>query len=578
MLASGLASPRRLAALMISALAMVGLSSCDSAQQATAPPGSQTTLYFNAHILTMNDAQPSANAVAVRDGRILAVGDLADVKAAAGPGAMQRDMNGRTMLPGLIDAHGHFASSALTLSAADLRPPPAGGVTSMADLLAVLKDWRAKNPTAAWIQGAGYDDSLLAERRHPTRDDLDTISADTPIALNHVSGHLLTCNSACLALSGITAETADPPGGVIRRKPGSREPNGVLEEAAIQMVLAKIPPQTPEKTQADLKTTQDIYASYGITTAQEGAATPKAVADLQTFATSGDLRLDIVAYVQHTRLPELSPDFTASRTYDHHFRVGGIKLTLDGSPQGKTAWLTQPYLVPPAGLPRDYHGYATLEDAQVQKIVDAAFSRDIQVLMHGNGDAAIDQMIHAVQKANATYGLKDRRPVAIHAQTAREDQLDLMKAEGIVPSFFVAHTYYWGDWHRDSVLGEPRASRISPLKSTETRGMKFTVHNDAPIVPPDMMRLAWAAVNRTTRSGQTLGAEQRVSPLEAFKAMTTYAAYQYFEEDQKGAIEVGKVADFAVLAEDPLSVAPETIKDIKVVETIKDGETIYSRP
>lgn len=535
------------------------------------------TIYFNADILTLVDAAPVANAVAVRDGRILAVGDLKDARAVAGSQVTLRDMKGRTIVPGLIDAHGHFAGVARVLSLADLQPPPSGGVSNIAELLSALQAWHTRNPAAAWILGVGYDDSLLAERRHPTRDDLDTISKDIPIAIRHVSGHLMSCNSACLAASGITATTEDPKGGVIRRKPGTREPNGVLEEAAIQLVLARLPQPTTEQTQGDLRKTQDYYASYGITTVQEGGASQQDVADLRAFASKGDLHLDVVAYVQHTRLPELAPNFAASRTYDKHFRIGGIKLTLDGSPQGKTAWLTEPYLMAPDGLPKEYHGYATLDDAQVDRITGAAFARNIQVLMHANGDAAIDQMIGAVSRAEAANGPGDRRPVMIHAQTAREDQLDLMKAKGIIPSFFVTHTYFWGDWHRDSVFGERRATRISPLKSAEARGLTYTIHNDSPVVPPDMMRLIWSAVNRSTRTERTLGPEQRVSPLDALKAITKDAAYQYFEEDQKGTIEVGKLADFAVLSQDPLQAKPELIKDIRVLETIKEGVTVFSR-
>lgn len=546
----------------------------DLAAESTPEPA---TVYFNADVITLVDSAPTASAIAVRGGRILAVGDVKVAKAAAGPHAVLRDMKGRTIVPGLIDAHGHFASVARVVPLADLQPPPSGGVSNIAELLSALRAWRASNPTAAWIQGVGYDDSLLAERRHPTRDDLDTISKDLPIALTHVSGHLMSCNSACLSASGITAATDDPKGGVIRRRPGGREPNGVLEEAAIQLVIAKLPRPSTEQILADLRKTQDYYASYGITTVQEGAASQRDVADLRAFADKGDLHLDVVAYVQHTRLPELAPDFAASRTYENHFRIGGIKLTLDGSPQGKTAWLTQPYLIAPEGLPKDYRGYATLDEAQIDRITSAAFARNIQVLMHANGDAAIDQMIGAVSRAEAASGPGDRRPVMIHAQTAREDQLDLMKAKGIIPSFFVAHTFFWGDWHRDSVFGDPRAARISPLKSAESRGLRITIHNDSPVVPPDMMRLMWSAVKRTTRSGKTLGPEQRISPYDALKAITKDAAYQYFEEGQKGTIEVGKFADFAVLSQNLLQVQPDRIKDIQVLETIKEGATVFSR-
>ena len=535
------------------------------------------TVYFNADVITLVDGAPTANAVAVRDGRILAVGDVKDVRIAAGSRAVMRDMKGRTIVPGLIDTHGHFASVARVLSLADLQPPPSGRVSDITALLSALQTWRANNPDAEWIQGVGYDDSLLAEQRHPTRDDLDTISKEIPIVVRHVSGHLMSCNSACLEASGITAETEDPKGGVIRRRAGSREPNGVLEETAMQFVIARLPQPTAEQTQSDLGKTQDYYASFGITTAQEGGASPRDVADLQTFASRGDLHLDVVAYVQHTRMLAIAPDFAASRTYDRHFRIGGIKLTLDGSPQGKTAWLTEPYHVTPDGLAKDYRGYATLDDQQVDRIVGAAFARDIQVMMHANGDAAIDQMIGAISRATAATDGKDRRPVMIHAQTAREDQIDLMKALGVIPSFFVTHTYFWGDWHRDSVLGETRAARISPLKSAQARDLRFTIHNDSPVVPPDMMRLMWSAVNRTTREGKTLGSDQRVSPLQALKAITSDAAYQYFEEGQKGTIEVGKLADLTVLSENPLRVQPALIKDITVLETIKEGATVFAR-
>jgi predicted amidohydrolase YtcJ len=165
----------------------------------------------------------------------------------------------------------------------------------------------------------------------------------------------------------------------------------------------------------------------------------------------------------------------------------------------------------------------------------------------------------------------------IHAQTVREDQQDAMRDEGIVPSYFAAHTFYWGDWHRDSVFGVERASRISPLKTTADRGMPYTIHNDTPVVPADMMRLWWAAVNRITRSGQVLGEAQRVSAAEALKAITINGAYQYFEEDRKGSIEVGKLADFVILESNPLKAEPMAIKDIAVLETIKEGVSVYRR-
>ncbi|MFT6047180.1 MAG: putative amidohydrolase YtcJ, partial [Arenicella sp.] len=281
------------------------------------------------------------------------------------------------------------------------------------------------------------------------------------------------------------------------------------------------------------------------------------------------------AYPYAPYLGERLSEFPSSNDYDNHFRVGGIKLVLDGSPQGKTAWMTQPYLHPPHGQKEGYTGYATLKDEQVQSFIDRAFESSTQVLAHANGDAAADQLIKVITAANAEQGKADRRTVMIHAQTVREDQIDSMLAQGINPSYFSAHTFYWGDWHRDSVFGVERASRISPLRSSADKGLRYTTHNDTPIVPPDMMRLLWASVNRVTRSGQVLGEAQRATVGEALKSITIDAAYQYFEEDRKGSITVGKMADFVVLDENPLKVAPDAIKDIAVLQTIKDGVAVF---
>lgn len=203
------------------------------------------------------------------------------------------------------------------------------------------------------------------------------------------------------------------------------------------------------------------------------------------------------------------------------------------------------------------------------------FKNNFQVLVHSNGDAATDQLIRIVKALTEKYGKADRRLVLIHGQVLREDQLDAIKELDIFPSLFPSHTFYWGDWHRDVTLGPDRAARISPTQSALQRGIKFSIHNDAPVVRPHALRLLWSAVNRRTRSNQILGADQQITPLEGLKALTIWSAYQHFEEDHKGSIEVGKLADFAILSDNPLTVAPLTIKDIQVLETIKEGKSIY---
>ena len=326
-----------------------------------------------------------------------------------------------------------------------------------------------------------------------------------------------------------------------------------------------------------LREAQDYFARFGVTTVQDGASTLTDLETLQTAAGRDELILDVVAYPFYRYAGALDGPFPFSQTYNRRFRVGGLKLGLDGSPQGKTAWLTEPYHVPPQGRDASYAGYAIMKDGALNDYVSDMYERNIPVIAHANGDAAMDQLIRAVSNANELHGRADRRTVIIHAQTARDDQIDAFKAEGMLPSYFAAHTFFWGDWHRDSVLGPERGSRISPLASTLARGVPYTIHNDTPVVPPDMMRLVWSAANRITRSGVTLGEGQKISVEDALRAITINGAYQYFEEDSKGSLEAGKLADMVILSDNPLDVDPLTIKDIQVIETIKEGTTVYRK-
>ncbi|MBY9066294.1 amidohydrolase [Hyphomonas sp. WL0036] len=523
----------------------------------------------------MDDAIPAAEAVAIRDGRILAVGPREEVLLQAGKGAELRSLGGAALLPGFIDTHGHFAMMAQAAAMANLQPPPAGPVRDMTELQQVLRDWADAHPEAPWITGWGYDDSLLAEQRHPVRGDLDAVSSEKPILLMHTSAHLASCNTPCLAALGITPETQDPPGGVIRREADGKTPSGVLEEAALYFVFQKMPQPVESQRLSGIAEVQKLYASYGITTVQEGAARPQQIEDLRKVAAAGDLYLDVVAYQHFSNGASIGEDFTTSKSYDGHFRVGGIKLVLDGSPQGKTAWFTRPYVVPPPGQGSDYSGYAIYSDESVASLIDQAFARGIQVIAHANGDRAIDQFLDIAVPAIADYAEVDLRPVIIHAQTARQDQLEEVAAARIIPSFFAAHPFFWGDWHRDSVMGPDRASFISPMAAAADLGIPYTIHNDAPVVPPDMIRLLWVAENRETRSGAVLGPDQRATPRDALKAITANAAYQYFEEGQKGSISPGKLADLVILSANPLSVDPASLRDVRVVETFKDGISIY---
>ncbi|MEO8541120.1 MAG: amidohydrolase [bacterium] len=534
-------------------------------------------IFLRGSILTMADGD-RVEAVAIGGGRILAAGTERDVLEMRGPGTVVTELGESALLPGFIDGHGHLAKVAANLGQANLAGPPVGGVTDIESLLSELRRFaaeREKQP-GEWIVGRGYDNAFLKEGRHPTRTDLDQVSQDHPIYVGHVSGHLSAANSLALAIAGVSADTDDPPGGVIRRLAGSREPDGVLEEAAMGFFNAIIPQPDAAAEHAQLAEAQRIYASFGLTTAQEGAMFPAEQAMFENAARDGRLYLDVVGYAfWATARPMLADRRTG--VYDRRFKLGGMKLMLDGSPQGKTAWLTRPYEVVPEGQPPDYCGYPAMPDEQALGLTETAFREGWQVIAHCNGDAAAEQYLRAIDAAAEAHPKLDRRPVMIHAQTVREDQLDRMVGLGILPSFFASHVFYWGDYHRDSVLGAERASRISPMRSAARRGMRFNLHNDAPVVPPDVMRLVWSAVERKTRSGQVLGGDQALTVMEALRAVTIDAAYAYFEEDQKGSIEVGKLADLIVLEADPTRVAPSELAGIRVRETLKEGTTIFGR-
>jgi predicted amidohydrolase YtcJ len=542
-------------------------------------------IYFGGSIVTVDDRRPSAEAVAVKDGRIVAVGSRRDVeRAQKGRTTKMVDLAGRTMIPGFIDAHGHMWAAGVQAMAANLLPPPDGPVRSIADLQAQLRQWMATSNIArdfGVVIGFGYDDSQLSEQRHPTAEELDQVSRDLPMIVIHQSGHLHALNSKALEMAEITAATEDPQGGVIRRKPGTREPSGVMEGTVLIREFLRIMPKlSPQQHLALLEAGQDLYAKYGHTTAQEGRALPGNVDLYIAAAQAGRLKLDAVVYPEVLLVTDdgFMAGPYAGRAYRNGMRIGGVKLTLDASPQGRTAWLTQPYYRPPPGQTAGFAGYPAMPDAQAFAAVERAYRNGWQILIHANGDAAIDQMLKAVASAAARYPGADRRTVLIHGQTLREDQVPTLKALGIFPALFPMHTFYWGDWYIDTVLGLPRAANISPTGWMMKNGMRFSSHHDAPVAFPDTMRVLSATVNRTTRTGQVIGPEHRVDPLTALKAMTLWAAYQHFEENTKGSITVGKLADFAILSANPLTIDPLKIADLKVVETIKKGKTIFRAP
>ena len=555
----------------------IALSGCGGPPPYDGPPAD--LIFFGDNIVTMDPDQPTVEAVAVLGETITAAGRLDDVMAHRGDATRVVDLGESALLPGFIDAHGHFLGAGRALDTLSLHSPPVGDVNNIDDIVRKIQEWIAEKdiPSGEAVSGGGYDDSLLAEGRHPRAEDLDRASTDHPIVLTHVSGHLSAVNSAALEVSNITADTADPAGGHIRRVEGSTQPNGVLEEGASRLIrVGRGSRRTPDDTDALIRKSIDVYTAYGTTTIQDGGTSTEFAEVLRAAADREPLGADVAAFVRVGSMQDIEA-LQHEETYRDGFRVAGVKFMLDGSPQGRTAWVTEPYEEGPPGTGPDYRAYGTMDPELYKARAAALIRRGVPFLAHANGDAAMDLMLDGVDEALADMdAAPDHRSVIIHAQLMRADQLDRAAVLNVVPSFFSAHAFFWGDWHRRS-FGEERGNNVSPVRWAIDRGVNFTVHNDASIVPPDIMRLVSITVNRKTRSGRVLGPHQRATIQEALHAVTLGAAYQYFEEDTKGSITAGKQGDLVILETNPLTTDPADLEHIQILETFSRGRSVYQR-
>ncbi len=523
-------------------------------------------IYYNADVVTMDEALASAQAVVVENGKITFVGSNDDAMKHK-DGAELVDLQGKALLPGFIDPHSHFSGIAFGILQVAL-----GEAENFAEIKEKLEAHIRLNnvPEGTWIIGKGYDHNNLEEKVHPTAAFLDSFAPNHPIMLQHKSGHMGVCNSLALKELEITVDTPCREGGLIGKDENGL--TGYLEEADYIENSLRTPMPSPQELFGAFIKAQARYASYGVTTAQEGLLVKQLAGLYQGLQAQNMIYLDIVSYVDCNSKEELLETFKDSvNKYNNHFKVGGVKLLLDGSPQGKTAWMLEPY----AGE-SEYRGYPAMKEEVILKHFDFAMKNNLQVLAHCNGDAACDQFIKAVDKTSETNAnTKDMRSVMIHAQLLRKEHMPRVAQAGIIPSFFVAHVYHWGDIHIQNFTKE-RAASISPVKTAIEHNVPYTFHQDAPIIEPNMIETLWIATNRITKKGVSLGEDQCVSVYEALKGITINAAYQYFEEATKGSITVNKNADLVVLDKNPLKVDKTLIRDIKVLETIKDGKTVYT--
>ena len=542
---------------------------------------SLSIVYHGGEIITMvGDAPTYEEAIVVRDDKILFVGNKSEAIIKAGENVKMQDLKGKTLLPGFVDPHSHFINSLGMSSQANCSPSPVGNAKSVAGVVKALTDLKKNRniPDSVLIIGYGYDDTVMPEGELLNRDDLDKALPNNPVLVLHVSLHGAVLNSKAMKMFGISAQTKTPPSGIIVRKPGTNEPYGLIMETAFLPIFNNFPKPTKEQQIQQIKDGQMIYAAAGVTTAQEGLTHASDVEIIQNAADKNALFIDVVSYPFILEFDSIFAHYSVEDfgRYKNHFKLGGIKITIDGSPQGRTALFTTPYLSGGPSGQTDWKGESTFTQDEVNHMLKKVYDKGLQSLFHANGDGAIDMCITAHEYASGDEPSKERRTTIIHSQFVREDQLDKYVEYNLIPSFYTEHTFFFAEAHIKN-RGLEQASFISPMNTAIEKGLRPTNHTDFNVVPIDQMMVIWTAVNRISRNGDVIGADERITAYQALQAITSHAAYQYFEEDRKGSLEANKLADLVILDNNPLKVDPMNIKDIIVVETIKEGKTIFKK-
>ena len=537
------------------------------------------TIYHNGRILTMAGTQPVyAEALAVNDGKIVFVGEKAVALRMKGNATKVVDLEGKALLPGFVDAHSHYINSLLVANQCQLYAPPSGVGKDVPSIIAELKRYaeERKIPKGELVMGYGYDDTVMPDGRLLNRGDLDEAFPDNPVRVDHVSMHGGVLNSLALKKYGISADTKTPPGGVIVRKPGSEEPWGLIMETAFLPVFEQSEPMTAQQEIDATRAGQLLYARAGITTAHEGATH---YAQLQTMKRASDVganMIDIVAFPFITDLEKIVGEYPAQEWLKYHNRLklGGVKITMDGSPQGRTAFFTSPYLTGGPSGEKDWRGELSFPQDLANKMVKQVYDLNLPLNLHCNGDAAIDAFFTAYEFARGGDYSKPWNVTTIHNQFLRKDQIGKFVKYKVRPSLYTLHTYYFAEAHIAN-RGSEQAMYISPMRDVIDAGLHPSNHTDFVVAPLDQMMMLHSAVNRVSRKGAVIGKGQQVTPFEGLKAMTIWVAEQYGEQDTKGTLASGKLADLVILDKDPTRVDPLELKNIRVLETIKEGVTIY---
>lgn len=516
------------------------------------------------HILTMNPEQPDVTAVAVRDGYIAAIGDEHSLKEWISPHTEVLDYKDHTLLPGFIEAHSHPLLLGIGLRHLNLTFDQA---PTRAKVLEAIAAWAKTHTDRQWIIGWGYDPSVLDDNRPLSREELNAACPDKPVLIANNSLHLGYVNDKAFELAHIDKNTKDPVGGHYTRDANGELHGEIVELSALGPILQTIPAIDFNHLIEAAYACARMFKQQGFTTIVDaGLGLAAHHADLACYRTvthNPDFPVRVIACPMSDIY---DPGIAWSEIGDQYLKLGAIKYVIDGSMQGFTANLSEPYFARP-----DTSGASTVDEAVFRTSLLKAHKAGNQAFIHANGDAAIEMALNAIDFVQTEHPRQDHRHRIEHCQLPSQVQLTRMKDLGVYPNFFVSHVYFWGDIHVKSTLGPERSARIDPLAWAEQQGLRFTLHSDAPVTLPNAIQVLWIATNRKTRSGQSLGAEQCITPLAALKALTLDAAFTLHEDHRLGSIEVGKLADFTILDKNPLDMPVSDLNQIKVVSTILGG-------
>ncbi|MCC7417422.1 MAG: amidohydrolase [Acidobacteria bacterium] len=536
-----------------------------AAQTAGGGAGRPDFVVVNATVYTVDPQQPRAEAFAVKNGRFVAVGSTADVRNLATQGVEVIDAGGMTVTPGFIDAHCHPESGGSREIVAvnlDLR--------SIDDLKKALRLRAEHTPPGQWVEGYKYDDTKYKDGRQVTRKDLDEAVPNNPVAVSHRGGHVAWYNSKAFQLAGVTADTADPPGGMIYKDPDGSL-NGKVAERA-NALFNKVRPSgtTRQQRQAGVKLVSEQMTAAGLTSVHDASTGPDGILAYQDAYHAGEMKFRV--YMMCSGGGEAFAGLKAAGIYtgmgNEFLRVGGIKFAADGSCSGRTMYMRTPY----AGKPNDY-GILTMTEKEIQDAVEDAHRHNFQVGIHANGDATIDLVLKGYERAQKNWPRPDPRHRIEHCTLVDDGLIRRIKASGSIPTLFWTYVYYHGDkWVE---YGEEKLKSMFCHKAFLDAGVPVPGASDYVPGPFEPMMAAQSCVTRKDFLGKTWGLNQRVSVDEWLKIATYWGAYASFEEHVKGTIAAGKYADFVILGADPHEVDPDTIKDIKILRTVVGGRTVH---